>query len=91
AEMPGDVKIIPGHGQLSNLDDVHKFVTMLKETRAAVERGIRKGKSLDQLKQEKVLDPWKEWASAFVTADIFTETLYRDVTGSNDSKLIKHN
>lgn len=91
AEMPGDVKIIPGHGQLSNLDDVRKFVTMLKDTRAAVERGVRKGKSLDQLKQEKVLEPWKEWASAFVTADIFTETLYRDVTGSNDSKLIKHN
>jgi cyclase len=91
AELPVDVKIIPGHGQLSNLDDVRKFAAMLKDTRAAVEQGVRKGQSLEQLKQAKVLEPWKEWASSFITADTFTETLYRDVTGSKDGKVIKHN
>jgi glyoxylase-like metal-dependent hydrolase (beta-lactamase superfamily II) len=91
AQLPADVKIIPGHGQLSNLDDVRKFAAMLKDTRAAVERGVRKGKSLEQLKQEKVLEPWKEWASSFITADTFTEMLYRDVTGSKGGEQMKHN
>lgn len=81
-KLPADVRIIPGHGQLSTLDDVRKFAAMLKDTRAAVERGVREGKSLDQLKREKVLEPWKEWSSSFIPVDAFTELLYRDVTGS---------
>src|SRR5712692_8100237 len=55
AQLPADVKVIPGHGALSNLDDVRRYVTMLKETRAVVEKDIQQGKTLDQLKQEKVL------------------------------------
>jgi cyclase len=55
AEVPDDVKIIPGHGPLATKDDLRKFIEVLKETSAAVEAGIKKGKTLDQLKQEKVL------------------------------------
>jgi len=36
AELPADVKIIPGHGPVSSLDDVRTYLKMLKETRAAV-------------------------------------------------------
>ena len=32
AQLPSDVKVIPGHGAVSNLDDVREFVKMLKET-----------------------------------------------------------
>src|SRR5436305_3112450 len=58
AEAPDDVKIIPGHGPLGTKDDLRKFVTMLKETSAAVQAGIKKRKTLDQMKQEKVLAKW---------------------------------
>jgi hypothetical protein len=40
------------------------LVTMLKDTRAAVERGCKRGKTLEQLKEEKVLEPWKNWSGA---------------------------
>jgi glyoxylase-like metal-dependent hydrolase (beta-lactamase superfamily II) len=90
-KLPPDVKIIPGHGNVSNLDDVREYVKMLIETRAAVEKGVKQGKTLDQLKQEKVLDPWKKWNGDFVSTDVFTETLYNDLTGKKDGKLIKHN
>src|SRR4029078_10206904 len=30
AQLPADVKVIPGHGQLSNLEDVREFVKMLR-------------------------------------------------------------
>ncbi len=90
-KLPADVKVIPGHGNVSNLDDVREYVKMLVETRAAVEKGVKQGKTLDQLKQEKVLDPWKKWNGDFITTDAFTETLYNDLTGKKDAKFIKHN
>lgn len=90
-KLPPDVEVIPGHGNISNLDDVREYVKMLIETRAAVEKGIKQGKTLDQLKQEKVLDPWKKWNGDFITTDTFTETLFNDLTGKKDAKFIKHN
>ena len=90
-KLPADVKVIPGHGNISNLDDVREYVKMLVDTRAVVEKAVQQGKTLDQLKQEKVLEPWKKWSGDFVTSDIFIETLYNDLTGKKDGKLIKHN
>ncbi len=90
-KLPPDVKVIPGHGPVSNLEDVRRYVTMLKDTRAAVDAGIKQGKTLDQLKQEKVLEPWKKWSGDFISSDVFVETLYNDLTGSKTGKLIKHN
>src|SRR6266850_391849 len=88
-QLPPDVKVIPGHGVVSNLDDVRACVKMLKETLAVVEKGVKQGKSLDQLKQEKVLEPWKEW-SGIISSDAFIETLYSDLTGKPGT-FIKHN
>jgi len=90
-KLPADVKVIPGHGNVSNLDDVREYVKMLIDTRAVVEKGVKQGKTLDQLKQEKVLDAWKKWNGDFVTTDAFIETLYNDLTGKKDAKFIKHN
>lgn len=89
-KLPPDVKVIPGHGAVSNLDDVRDYVKMLKETRAAVQAGIQQGKTLDQLKKEKVLDPWKKWSGDFINSDAFIETIYNDSTGKAGTYL-KHN
>lgn len=90
-KLPPDVKVIPGHGDLSNLDDVRRYVKMLKETRAAVQNGISKHKTLEQLKQQKVLEPWKQWSGDYITSDIFIETLYNDLTGARPGSFMKHN
>ena len=90
-KLPADVKVIPGHGNISNLDDVRTYVKMLIDTRAAVEKGVQQKKTLDQLKQEKVLQPWQKWSGDFVSTDVFIETLYNDLTGKKDQKLMKHN
>jgi glyoxylase-like metal-dependent hydrolase (beta-lactamase superfamily II) len=91
AKLPADVKVIPGHGPLSNLDDVRKYVAMLKNTRAVVDKAIKQGKTLDQMKQEKILDPWSKWSGDFVKTDSFIETLYNDLTGKKTGEFIKHN
>ncbi len=76
-QLPADVKVIPGHGALSNLDDVREFTKMLKETSAVVQKALAEHKTLEQMKQEKILDPWKKWSGDFVNADAFIETLYK--------------
>lgn len=64
---------------------------MLKETRAAVLKAIKQGKTPAQMKQEKLLEPWKKWSGDFVTAEIFIDTLYNDATRKKTGKFIKHN
>jgi len=90
AQLPADVKVIPGHGQLSNLDDVRAFTTMLKETSAVVQKSLDAHKTLEQMKQEKILEPWKKWSGEFVNADAFIETLYNSLTGTK-GEFLKHN
>src|SRR5580692_9346313 len=90
AQLPADVKIIPGHGALSNLDDVRVYTKMLKETSAAVEAALKAHKTLDQMKQEKILAPWSKFSGDFVNADAFTETLYNSLTNTK-GEFIKHN
>jgi cyclase len=91
AQVPPDVKIIPGHGPLSNLDDVRAYLKMLKETRDTVEAALKQGKTLDQMKQAKLLDPWKKYSGDFISEDAFLETLYNSLTGQPNGKFIKHN
>lgn len=90
AQLPADVKVIPGHGALSNLDDVRAFTKMLKETSAVVQKAINEHKTLEQMKQEKILAPWSKWHGDFVNEDAFIETLYNSLTG-NKGEFMKHN
>jgi cyclase len=91
AQLPADVKVIPGHGALATPDDVRAFVQMLKDTRAAVAKGIKAGKSMEQLKKDKVLEPWQKYSGPFISTDAFIETLYNDLTGMKTAALIRHN
>src|SRR5246127_2550742 len=89
-QLPPDVKVIPGHGALSNLDDVREFTKMLKETSAAVQKALKEHKTVEQMKQEKILAPWAKWSGGFLDADKFIETLYNSLTGSK-GEFLKHN
>jgi cyclase len=91
AQLPPDVKIIPGHGPVSSLDDVRAYLAMLKATRDVAEKALKQGKTLDQMKQAKLLDPWKKYSGDFISQDAFLETLYNSLTGRMNGKFIKHN
>ncbi len=91
AQVPADVKIIPGHGPVSTVDDVRKYLEMLKGTRDVVAKALQQGQTLDQMKQAKLLDPWKKYSGDFISQDAFLETLYNSLTGQKNGKFIKHN
>jgi cyclase len=85
-ELPADVKVIPGHGKLCGMAEVKATVAMLKETRAIVEAGVKAGKSLEQLKKEKVLARWDALAWEFLSTDRYLDQVYRDVTAAKPPK-----
>jgi hypothetical protein len=64
---------------------------MLKATRDVVAKSLAEGKTLDQMKQAKLLDPWKKYSGDFINEDAFLETLYNSLTGQKNGKFIKHN
>ena len=79
--LPDDAKVIPGHGPLSDKNGLRRFVATLKATSAAVEAGVAAGKTLEQLKSEKVLAAWDAWGQGFIKTDVWIETLHRELTG----------
>lgn len=80
---PADTKVIPGHGPLPmTVTDIRPFADMLKDCRARVEKGIRAGRTADELKQEKVLAGYEKYSQR-VSSDRFTEMLYRELTARN--------
>jgi len=91
ANLPGDVKIIPGHGNISTLDDVRAYVQMLKDTREVVKESLRMNMTLEQMKEKKILDPWKKYSGDFISEDTYLETVYNSLTGQKNNKFVKHN
>jgi cyclase len=91
--VPADAKVIPGHGPLSTVADMKPYVAMLKDCMARVQNGIERGKTLEQLKQERVLAGYEKLGGEgkFITTDKFIETLYNDLKGNKTGEFVKHN
>jgi cyclase len=81
-KAPADAKIIPGHGEVASLEDLRTYLKMLQDTTATVQRALKAGKSLEQMKKDKILGPWSERYAppkTFVDSDAFIESLYNSL------------
>jgi cyclase len=79
--IPDDATVIPGHGALTDKNGLRTFVAMLRSTSAAVEQGIVAGKSLEQLKADKILAAWDSWGAGFIKTDDWIKTIHDELTG----------
>lgn len=87
-----DTKFIPGHGPLSTPEDVRKFIAMLTETRAVIAAAVKAGKTLEQMKQEKLLAKWDaDYGKDFIKTDEWIDALYADVTQARTGQKGYHN
>jgi glyoxylase-like metal-dependent hydrolase (beta-lactamase superfamily II) len=80
AKLPADVKIIPGHGPISSLDDLKQYHRMLTETMSVVQKKMAEGNTVEQIKSEGLADEWKPWGTGFIKTDIWLETIYRSLS-----------
>lgn len=79
-QVPADVKIIPGHGALANLDDLKTYQQMLIETTDIVQKGIASGKTLEGLKKDGLPEKYKSWGTGFIKTDVWIETIHKSLT-----------
>jgi len=78
-QIPADAKVIPGHGPVTGVAELRSYRGMLDGVVAAVRKGLASGKTVEQMKKEKVLAPWEEWGKGFVNADTFLATVAEDL------------
>ena len=79
-QLPADVKIIPGHGPLSTLDDLRAYHRMLIETTEIVRKRMAAGKTLDQIKAEGLPEEWKRWGTGFINVDMWLEIVHQSLS-----------
>ena len=79
AELPGDVKIIPGHGPLATKSDLKAFHALLVDTLATVEKARAAGKTLEQVKKAGFGGRYKALESSFINEQRFAEILYKSL------------
>ena len=83
-ELPPDVKLIPGHGPLSNIDDLKAYHRTLVETRDLIRSQIEAGKSLEQIKAAGLPQKWRSWGAGFISTGRWIEIVHRSLAKESD-------
>jgi cyclase len=76
SKLPADVKVIPGHGALSDLEGLKAFHRMLVETTQIVRKKMKAHKTLAQIKVEGLPDEWKPWGAGYIKTEMWLELVY---------------
>ena len=75
-----NTKLIAGHGSLSDKKALREWINMLEGTVAIMNEAIQKGKTLEQVKEEKTLVAWSNWDQGFMNLEKYEEQLYRELS-----------
>jgi cyclase len=73
--LPADVKVIPGHGALSDKQGLATFHRMLVETSRVVHEQLAAGKTLEQIKAVGFPAEWKSWGEGFIKPELWIDTI----------------
>ena len=79
-KLPAGVKLIPGHGPISTVDDLKAYHHMLLTTTDIVRKKIAAKKALAQIKKEGLPAEWKSWGEGFMKTDQWIELVYASLT-----------
>ncbi|HEX5764617.1 MAG TPA: MBL fold metallo-hydrolase [Woeseiaceae bacterium] len=74
-----DTRIIPGHGALANKAELQAARDMLAGARSKVKALLDDGKSEQDILDENPLADYESWSWNFITTEIMTRTLVRDL------------
>ncbi len=85
SKLPAGVKIIPGHGPLSDADGLKAFHNMLVQTTEIVRKRMAAGKTLDQIKAEGLPEEWKTWGGGFIKTDLWLTLIYNSLSAKPKS------
>ena len=84
AELPPDVKLIPGHGPLSDLDDLKTYHQTLVATTEVVRDQIEAGKSLEEIKAAGLPKKWRSWGAGLISTGRWIEIVHQSLAKVGD-------
>ena len=76
-----NTKVIPGHGRLSNREELQEYRDMLVTLRDRIKRQIKKGKTLEEIVASKPTADFDETRQLMIPPDNFVKILFRDLSG----------
>ena len=78
--VPEDVTIIPGHGDLSDLDRLVENIEVLKASSAMIREQLLAGQDIEAI-TETVEDTYPGWGWRFITAERWVRTIQKNDAG----------
>lgn len=90
ANVPADIRIIPGHGPLSSVDDLRTYHRMINETIEMVRGKIEAGMSSEEIQGEGVSEEWDGWGSGFISTERWLDTVHRSLSGAAGAENVEH-
>jgi cyclase len=82
----GGTMVIPGHGRLTDEQDVIEYRDMVTIVRDRIREYVKRGMTLDQVKAQKPtldFDPRYGIDTGFWTTSMFIETIYKEMLAAN--------
>lgn len=77
--LPEDVKIVPGHGEPADYDDLRRFRDMLAGMIAYVEGKVARGRTAEELTEAGIPDEWQDWMSDLLQPEFVLGNLFEGV------------
>lgn len=77
-----DVKIIPGHGSLANMNELINYHTMLVETTKIVQDQFEEGKTLEEIQDTGLPTEMQVWGNGFLDESTWIEIIYASLSNN---------
>lgn len=77
--FPNDIKIIPGHGDLTDMNGLHDFIAMIDFSIKLVELAIVQGLTLEEVIEQGIGEKYKSLTWNFIPEKRWLTTLYTDL------------
>ena len=85
-DLPPDTKVIPGHGQISTMEDVKKLHATLSDVFKTIEGLVKKKKTLEQVKEAKVVAKYESLGKGMISGDAFVAQVFKEITSEPKGK-----
>jgi glyoxylase-like metal-dependent hydrolase (beta-lactamase superfamily II) len=82
--FPEGVRFLSGHGRDYTVEDLRGYHDMVRRTIGLVQRAAEESRTLEDMKEAKLLEEWESWNHpkfTWINADFWIETVYRCLRG----------
>jgi glyoxylase-like metal-dependent hydrolase (beta-lactamase superfamily II) len=79
-EFPENAMIIPGHGPLTDMDDLRDYHAMLVDTTKIVQDQLEAGTTLEEIQNVGLPETWQKWESVRIDEATWIQIVYTSLS-----------